>query len=150
MTKVTIKKEECGGFCAADLSCTRFTWDSTGLCTLKTGSKVSPEALQLKGAMCGYISEGNSNFQWQDYNNGQEKGSYGCDFPGNDIRNVDRGSQTCFSLCKAEQKCTNYAEPKDPGLTVKKCYLKTGKSPTARTIYTDDMDAYCSMITARI
>ena len=112
---------------------------------------MSLEARQLKGAMCGYISEGNSNFEWHDYHGGQQKLSYGCDFPGNDIRTVNRdGNTDCFSLCKAEPKCTSFAERMDKGSTVKKCYLKSGKSPIARAIYTDDSDAYCSLISARI
>jgi hypothetical protein len=147
---VESKMEECGGLCAADLSCTLFTWNPNGNCALTTGPKLAPVPREEQGAMCGYISEGNSNFQWEDFNNSQEKRSKGCDFPGNDISTVDLGETTCFNLCIAEPECTSYAERNDQESGVTKCYLKTGKSPIARTIFTNDGNAYCSMISARI
>jgi len=140
----------CGGLCVADLTCTHFTWQSNGTCTLKTAPKQSSETLPLKGATCGYITEGNSIFQWRDYNRGIEKWSYGCDFPGNDIRTVKLTTDNCHSRCISEPKCTNYVARFAPGsLKNMNCSLKTGKSPIAR-VYLGESYDYCAMIVARI
>ena len=146
--KVKSKKDECGVLCAADLNCNLFTWDPNGNCVLTMGPKEAPEAHKslTKGGMCGYISEGNSNFRWHDIN-GLEKYSYGCDLPGNDIRTVNQHRNTsCYSVCISEPKCTSYVKHMGSG----NCYLKAGKSPIARTIYNNDIKKYSSIISARI
>ena len=51
--EVQSKREDCGGLCSANLKCTHFTWESNGICTLKTALKYSTETSPLKGAMCG-------------------------------------------------------------------------------------------------
>lgn len=142
--------EECGGLCAANWQCTHFTWESKGICTLKTAPKLSTEIRLLNGTICGYITEGNSNFQWQDGNKGQEKLSYNCDFPGNDIRRVPvfTKSESCFSRCISEPKCTHYSALNVLSI-MNVCSLKTGKSPIAATV-AGDVKAYCGMISARI
>lgn len=141
----------CGGLCVADLTCTHFTWQSNGTCTLKTAPKQSSETRPLNRATCGYITEGNSVFQWTDFNKGVEKYSYGCDFPGNNIRTIQLTTDTCHSRCYFEPRCTNYVVRYVPGSTTKtmNCNLKTGKSPVAR-IYIGESNDYCAMIVARI
>lgn len=145
------RREDCGGLCAIHLECTHFTWESNGICTLKTAPKLSPETRPLKGALCGYVTTGNSDFQWTDRNKGQEKVSNDCDFPGNDIRNAPvKKAAECFSLCISEPKCTNYVIRSLTGsVNDMTCFLKTGKNPIA-TQEVDVKNSYCGMITARI
>ncbi len=148
--------------CATDLNCTVFTWESNGICTLKTGSKQA-ETLPLKGATCGWITEGNSNFEWKDYNNGQERRGYTCYFPGKEISKLPlafdtidllmirrvRLLDTCFSQCISEPKCTGYFVRFNNMGTYygANCHLiATGKSPIART----NMNSICGMVLARI
>jgi len=148
------KREDCGGLCSADLKCTHFTWESNGLCTLKTALKYSTETRPLQGAICGYITEGNSKFKWVD-GFGKVKWADACDFPGNDIRTVTTKGTSCSDLCIAEPKCTSYAARSLsdlPGYANDRiCFLKSGKSPIARRriIAKPDM-YYCGMISARI
>ncbi len=105
--------------------------------------------------MCGWITQGNSNFQWFDFYQGREKYAWDCDFPvSNDIRVVAMplANETCFTSCMNEPKCTSYSFlPRTITRTNKiyDCYLKTGKSPIANP-FTGNSYAYCSMIVARI
>jgi len=135
----------------ADLNCTHFTWQSNEICTLKIAPKLSSETRSLKGAMCGYITQGNSNFQWKVGNCGPERWDWDCDFPGNNIRNVLLPARTtCYGLCIADPKCTSYSvrsvSASDRRII---CYLKSGKSPIALP-FTGDVNAFCSMVLARI
>ena len=121
------KSDDCGGLCLATIRCTHFTWESDGTCKLKASSiKKSSKYLPLEGASCGFVLEGNSDFEWNYANGNKELWSKGCDFPGNNLISFKLKKDTCFSLCISNQKCTSYfVATLSESVNRFHCFLKT-------------------------
>ena len=145
-----VLRENCGVLCVADVNCTHFTWQSNGICTLKTATKLSSVTSPLKGARCGYVTRGNSDLKWNDGNCGKERWNWDCDFPGTFTGYFLPVRTTCFNICISNPNCTSYSVSRytatDSRLV---CWLQNGKSPVALPV-TGDINALCSMILARI
>ncbi len=82
-----------------------------------------------------------SNYDWRDGVNGQVKWAQGCDFSGNDFRQVKGVAEECGGLCVADSRCTHFTYG-DGGL----CYLKT--APKSAEIFPVGR-ARCGYITRR-
>lgn len=141
--RVQSSDEDCGGLCIADSKCTHFTWGEGGYCYLKIASKFA-EIRLAKGAVCGYITKRNINtqFHWQDGDNGKVTWAHGCEFSGNEIRHVRSRGEDCGRLCLSHSRCTHFNwESKG------NCYLKTAQNPAANVI---TYDGICGWVNDRI
>ena len=146
VSKVKSRREECATLCTTDLRCTHYTWESNGDCSLKTAPK-SAETRPLKGALCGYVNKGNSNFEWHYSNNNQEDWAHGCYFSSIDMRKVVNPKESCFNLCNAEPKCTHYFVSYLPD-AYDVCHMKNGKHPVIADAIMGD--SYCSIMAGRV
>ncbi len=143
--------KECILLCAQNFACTFFTLDeTTWVCTLKMGTgkeKTAPVISPLKGTSCGYISDGNSYFEWKTGGEGTpsiQKWASFCDFPGMvHIGTYSDPNKDCSRFCWDNKDCTSFVVYRDPGSSVDNCSLKSGKFPIA--VYADRDGGYCSM-----
>lgn len=144
--QVQSKLEDCGGLCSANLKCTHFSWQSNGTCSFKVAPRFADPS-QLKGATCGYITQGNFNFNW--FNGVNDKWAYDCDFPGNNIRQILARIGECARKCVSEKECTHYSTYSlSSGSNDQLCSLKRGKNPVA--IAFKRSSSLCGMISARL
>ena len=70
-----------------------------------------------------------------------------CDFPGNDIANVQVRGEDCGSKCEANPSCTHYSWTSYNGGT---CWLKSGNINKNNAIRTNDASSVCGVISSRL
>ena len=133
---------ECGRLCIANLDCTHFTWRTDSYCYIKSAPKAA-DIYPLHGAVCGYITQRNSDFNWQDGDNGKVMWASSCDFYGHDIRHVKSRGEDCGRLCYTDAKCTHFSWG-----WMGNCYLKrANKNLTANAI---TYDGICGWVLGRV
>ncbi|KAJ3127967.1 hypothetical protein HK098_005480 [Nowakowskiella sp. JEL0407] len=139
---VYTSSEQCGPTCAADASCTHFSWSKyEGKCWLKSGLVYPDQAFTVadQSTVCGMV--GNVNFAGKEY-------ASGCDWIGNDVGSVAASqSELCFNACKYPS-CTHFTWTTANGGT---CWLKGGVySPTTTFLKfaykSRDQSSVCSLV----
>ncbi|CAF1565184.1 unnamed protein product, partial [Adineta ricciae] len=98
--------EDCGGRCAQTSNCTHFTWTTYlgGTCWLKSGAVSKNDATESSdlSMVCG-LMEVSSSVLWIENN-----WAMSCDFPGNDMFNVQSRGEDCGGRCAQTSNCTHF------------------------------------------
>ncbi|CAF3435748.1 unnamed protein product [Rotaria socialis] len=141
MSNVQISGEDCGGKCAQTPNCTHFTWTRYlgGTCWLKSGEVSKKDAIETSdpSMVCG-LMEIYSSVLWNGNN-----WALSCDFPGNDMSNVQISGEDCGGLCANTSNCTHFTWTTYLNGT---CWLKSGPVSKNDAILTTDLTMVCGVV----
>ncbi|CAF3415938.1 unnamed protein product [Rotaria sp. Silwood1] len=135
LSHVEISSELCRGKCAQTQQCTHYTWTNWngGTCWMKKGNVSRDDAFLTNNPtmIC------DQTVYW----NGQNW-ARSCEFPGNDLSNVQVSADRCGPACLQVKDCTHYTWTTLNGGT---CWMKKGNVSKADAVPANDTNMICGV-----
>ena len=125
LSNVQVPADQCGRQCEDKKECTHFVWTkrNNGTCWMKKGPISKDKAVfkPNQGMVCGVAVKNekpNATVNW-----GKNNWAPNCNFPGNDLSNIQVPASQCGPQCEAMKECTHFVWTNDNEGT---CWMKKG------------------------
>ena len=150
-SNVQVRGEDCGGRCVQTEGCTHFTWTTHngGTCFMKKGNVGKEIAFDTgdRSMVCGIVwacpnpgatVTGVNGINWQPAN-----WAFACDFPENNLSNVQIRGEDCGGHCAQTDGCTHFTWTNHNGGT---CWMKRGNVGKENALGTGDCSMVCGIV----